>query len=137
MADRLKDKYRKDVVPALMGEFKYSNIMQVPRLEKVVVNMGVGDAIGDAKLLDAAMAELATITGQKPSVRRARKSISNFKLRAGVAIGCTVTLRGERMWEFMERLFNVAIPRIRDFRGISPKGFDAFGNFTLGLRTRF
>jgi len=134
VADRLKDKYRKDVVPALMGEFKYSNIMQVPRLDKVVVNMGVGDAIGDAKLLDAAMAELATITGQKPSVRRARKSISNFKLRAGVAIGCTVTLRGERMWEFMERLFNVAIPRIRDFRGISPRGFDAFGNFTLGLR---
>ena len=134
MAARLQEKYRKDVVPALSAEFNYKNVMQVPRLEKVVVNMGVGDAIGDAKVMETAMAELALITGQKPSMRRARKSISNFKLREGVAIGCMVTLRGEYMWEFMDRLFNVAIPRIRDFRGVSPKGFDAFGNYTLGLR---
>jgi len=130
----LQEKYRNDVVPALRAEFNYSNVMQVPRLEKVVVNMGVGDAIGDAKVMETAMAELAMITGQKPSSRKARKSISNFKLREGVAIGCMVTLRGEYMWEFMDRLFNVAIPRIRDFRGVSPKGFDAFGNYTLGLR---
>ena len=134
MAARLQEKYRNDVVPALRAEFNYKNIMQVPRLEKVVVNMGVGDAIGDAKVMETAMAELALITGQKPSSRRARKSISNFKLREGVAIGCMVTLRGEYMWEFVDRLFNVAIPRIRDFRGVSPKGFDAFGNYTLGLR---
>jgi len=130
----LEEKYKTDVVPALRAEFDYKNVMQVPRLEKVVVNMGVGDAIGDAKVMETAMAELALITGQKPSSRRARKSISNFKLREGVAIGCMVTLRGEYMWEFMDRLFNVAIPRIRDFRGVSPKGFDAFGNYTLGLR---
>ena len=134
MAARLEEKYKTDVVPALRAEFDYKNVMQVPRLEKVVVNMGVGDAIGDAKVMETAMAELALITGQKPSSRRARKSISNFKLREGVAIGCMVTLRGEYMWEFMDRLFNVAIPRIRDFRGVSPKGFDAFGNYTLGLR---
>lgn len=134
MAARLQEKYRNDVVPALRAEFNYSNVMQVPRLEKVVVNMGVGDAIGDAKVMETAMAELALITGQKPSSRRARKSISNFKLREGVAIGCMVTLRGEYMWEFIDRLFNVAIPRIRDFRGVSPKGFDTFGNYTLGLR---
>jgi len=134
VAARLQEKYRNDVVPALRAEFNYKNVMQVPRLEKVVVNMGVGDAIGDAKVMETAMAELALITGQKPSSRRARKSISNFKLREGVAIGCMVTLRGEYMWEFVDRLFNVAIPRIRDFRGVSPKGFDAFGNYTLGLR---
>ena len=134
MAARLKEKYQKEVVPALREEFKYENVMEIPRIAKVVVNMGVGDAIGDAKIMDTAAAELALITGQKPSVRKARKSISNFKLREGVAIGCMVTLRGEYMWEFMDRLFNVAIPRIRDFRGISPKGFDAFGNFTMGLR---
>ncbi len=134
MAARLQEKYRNDVVPALRAEFNYKNVMQVPRLDKVVVNMGVGDAIGDAKVMETAMAELAVITGQKPSSRKARKSISNFKLREGVAIGCMVTLRGEYMWEFMDRLFNVAIPRIRDFRGVSPKGFDAFGNYTLGLR---
>jgi large subunit ribosomal protein L5 len=134
VAARLQEKYKNDVVPALRAEFNYKNVMQVPRLEKVVVNMGVGDAIGDAKVMETAMAELALITGQKPSSRKARKSISNFKLREGVAIGCMVTLRGEFMWEFMDRLFNVAIPRIRDFRGVSPKGFDAFGNYTLGLR---
>ena len=134
MAARLQEKYKNDVIPALRAEFNYKNVMQVPRLEKVVVNMGVGDAIGDAKIMETAMAELALITGQKPSMRRARKSISNFKLREGVAIGCMVTLRGEYMWEFVDRLFNVAIPRIRDFRGVSPKGFDASGNYTLGLR---
>lgn len=134
MPARLKDTYKQEIVPALRDEFGHKNVMEVPRLEKIVVNMGVGDAIGDAKLMDTAMAELALITGQKPSIRRARKSISNFKLRAGVAIGCMTTLRGERMWEFMERLFNVAIPRIRDFRGVSPKGFDKFGNYTMGLR---
>jgi len=134
VAARLQEKYKSEVVPALRAEFEYKNVMQVPRLDKVVVNMGVGDAIGDAKVMETAMAELALITGQKPSMRRARKSISNFKLREGVAIGCMVTLRGEYMWEFMDRLFNVAIPRIRDFRGVSAKGFDAFGNYTLGLR---
>jgi large subunit ribosomal protein L5 len=134
VAARLQEKYKNDVVPALRAEFDYKNVMQVPRLEKVVVNMGVGDAIGDAKVMETAMAELALITGQKPSMRRARKSISNFKLREGVAIGCMVTLRGDYMWEFVDRLFNIAIPRIRDFRGVSPKGFDASGNYTLGLR---
>ena len=134
MAARLQEKYSNEVVPALRAEFNYKNVMQVPRLEKVVVNMGVGDAIGDAKVMETAMAELALITGQKPSMRRARKSISNFKLREGVAIGCMVTLRGEYMWEFVDRLFNIAIPRIRDFRGVSAKGFDASGNYTLGLR---
>lgn len=131
---RLKEKYQREVVQALMREFSIANVMDVPRLEKIVVNMGVGDATADPKLIDAASADLAQITGQKAAVRRARKSVSNFKLRAGMPIGCMVTLRRERMWEFMERLFNVAIPRIRDFRGVSPKGFDQFGNYTLGLR---
>ncbi len=134
MPARLKEKYKNEIVQAMMAEFGYKNVMQVPRIEKVVVNMGVGDAIGDSKIMDTAAAELAQITGMKPSVRRARKSISNFKLREGVAIGCMVTLRGEYMYDFMDRLFNVAIPRIRDFRGVSAKGFDAFGNYTLGLR---
>jgi len=131
---RLKEKYQKEVVQALMREFSIGNVMEVPRLEKIVINMGVGDATADPKLIDAASAELAQIAGQKAAVRRARKSVSNFKLRAGMPIGCMVTLRRDRMWEFMERLFNVAIPRIRDFRGVSPKGFDRFGNYTLGLR---
>ena len=134
MPARLKEQYDKEVLPALMTEFGIKNVMQAPRLEKVVINMGVGDAIADPKLLEVASAELAQITGMKPAVRRARKSISNFKLREGVAIGCMVTLRREYMWEFMDRLFNVAIPRIRDFRGVSPRGFDKFGNYTLGLR---
>lgn len=134
MAVRLKEKYDGEIIAALREEFSYRNIMQVPRLEKIVVNMGVGDAIADAKLLDAAVAELALITGQKPVIRKARKSISNFKLRAGVNIGCMVTLRGRFMWEFLDRLFNIAIPRIRDFRGLSPKAFDKFGNYTLGIR---
>ncbi|HQN01141.1 MAG TPA: 50S ribosomal protein L5 [Candidatus Hydrogenedentes bacterium] len=131
---RLKEKYQQEIVTALREEFGYQNIMQVPSLEKIVVNMGVGDAIGDAKLMDAAVAELALITGQKPVIRKAHKSISNFKLRAGVNIGCMVTLRGQYMWEFLDRLFNIAIPRIRDFRGLSPKSFDKFGNYTLGIR---
>jgi large subunit ribosomal protein L5 len=134
VAARLKDKYQNEVIGVLREEFGYTNIMQLPHIEKVVVNMGVGDAIADAKLMDAAVGELALITGQKPVIRKARKSISNFKLRAGVNIGCMVTLRGQFMWEFMDRLFNIAIPRIRDFRGLSPKAFDKFGNYTLGIR---
>lgn len=134
MAVRLKEKYDSEVVAALREQFKYENVMQVPRLEKIVVNMGVGDTIADAKMMDVAVAELALITGQKPVVRKARKSISNFKLRAGANVGCMVTLRGRYMWEFMDRLFNIAIPRIRDFRGLSPKAFDKFGNYTLGIR---
>lgn len=134
MAARLKEIYKNDVIKALRDEFKYENVMQVPMLEKIVVNMGVGDATQDPKMMDAAVAELALITGQKPVIRKARNSISNFKLRAGVNIGCMVTLRGEYMWEFVDRLFNVAIPRIRDFRGLSPKSFDKFGNYTLGVR---
>ncbi len=134
VAARLKQIYKNDVIKALRDEFKYENVMQVPMLEKIVVNMGVGDATQDPKLMDAAVAELALITGQKPVIRKARNSISNFKLRAGVNIGCMVTLRGEYMWEFVDRLFNVAIPRIRDFRGLSPKSFDKFGNYTLGVR---
>ena len=134
MVVKLKDKYNNEIIGALREEFKYANVMQVPRLEKIVVNMGVGDAIADAKLMDAATAELALITGQKPVIRKARLSISNFKLRAGANVGCMVTLRGRYMWEFMDRLFNIAIPRIRDFRGLSPKAFDKFGNYTLGIR---
>lgn len=120
--------------PELKKELGYTNVMQVPHLEKIVINMGVGDAIADARMIDTAMEELAVISGQRPSVRIARKSISNFKLREGVKIGCMVTLRGQRMYEFADRLFNVAIPRIRDFRGFSTKSFDQFGNYTLGLR---
>jgi len=131
---RLKERYKNAIVPELMAEFGYRNLMQVPKLEKVVVNMGVGDAIGDPRMMDGAVAELGQITGQKPSIRKARKSISNFKLRAGVNIACMVTLRGDQMYEFADRLFNIAIPRIRDFRGITPKSFDELGNFTLGLK---
>jgi large subunit ribosomal protein L5 len=134
VAARLKEQYFTSVLPELKNQFELGNNFQVPRLEKIVVNMGVGEAIADPRNLDTAMAELAVITGQKPSIRKARKSISNFKLRAGANIGCMVTLRGDRMYEFIDRLFNVAIPRIRDFRGLSPKSFDKFGNYTLGLR---
>lgn len=133
MAARLREKYETTVIPELTQQFGYRNVMQVPKLEKVVVNMGVGDAIGDPRMMENALVELAAITGQKGSVRKARKSISNFKLRAGASIGCMVTLRGERMYEFIDRLINVAIPRVRDFRGVSPKSFDRFGNYTLGL----
>ncbi len=131
---RLHEQYRKDVIPALMKQFAYSTVMAVPKVSKIVVNMGVGDAIQDGKILDGAAEELSTITGQKPAITRARKSIANFKLRAGMAIGCCVTLRGERMYEFLDRLMNLALPRVRDFRGVSPRAFDGRGNYTLGIR---
>src|SRR6266496_1485308 len=126
-APRLKVRYREEIRPTLQRELGLSNIMQVPGLEKIVVNMGVGDAIRDAKMLDAAVADLAVITGQKAAVRRARKSIAAFKLREGMSIGAMVTLRGDRMWEFLDRLMNVALPRVRDFRGVSSKSFDGRG----------
>jgi len=132
--NRLADKFKEEVAPALMQQFGYSTPMAVPRLSKIVINMGVGDAIGDAKLLDQAADELGTIAGQKPSITRARKSIANFKLRAGMAIGCRVTLRGRRMYEFLDRLMNLALPRVRDFRGVSARAFDGRGNYTLGIR---
>jgi large subunit ribosomal protein L5 len=131
---RLKEIYNKEIVPALIKQFGYSSAMAVPRVTKVVVNMGVGDAIQDGKAMDAAVEELAGITGQKPTVRRAKKSIANFKLREGMAIGCCVTLRGKRMYEFLDRLTNLALPRVRDFRGANPRGFDGRGNYTLGVR---
>jgi len=131
---RLAEKYKQEVAPALLKKFAYGSPMAVPRLTKVVVNMGVGEAIGDAKLLDQAVEEVATIVGQRPSITRSRKSISNFKLREGMAIGCRVTLRGVMMWEFFDRLVNLALPRVRDFRGVSPKAFDGRGNYTLGIR---
>ncbi len=131
---RLHDRYKKEVAPELQKRFGYSSPMAVPRVEKVVLNMGVGDATSDAKLIDQALDELATISGQKPAVRKAKKSIANFKLRAGMPIGCMVTLRSQRMWEFLERLFSLALPRVRDFRGVSPKGFDGRGNYTLGIK---
>ncbi len=130
---RLKDKYEKEIVPALMKEFGYENVMQVPRLTKIVVNTSLKEAIQNIKVLETAAAELALITGQKAIIRRARRSIANFKLREGMPIGAMVTLRRERMYEFMDRLFNVAIPRIRDFRGVSPKSFDGRGNYSMGL----
>ncbi|CUS76720.1 LSU ribosomal protein L5P [Candidatus Kryptonium thompsonii] len=131
---RLKKLYQEVIVPEMMKKFNYKNVMQVPRLVKIVINMGVGQATQDPKLLEMAMKELAKITGQQPIIRRAKKSISNFKLRAGMAIGCKVTLRRERMYEFLDRLINAAIPRIRDFRGLSDKSFDGRGNYTLGIR---
>ena len=130
---RLKKQYNEEIVPALTKKFKYRNRMEVPKLEKVVVNMGTGDALTNAKLLDAAVEDLTIIVGQRPAITRAKKSISNFKLRAGMAIGCRVTLRRERMYEFFDRLVNVAIPRIRDFRGVPTKSFDGRGNYTLGI----
>ena len=131
---RLKEKYQKEVVAALTKEFGYKNIMAVPRITKVVVNMGLGEATANAKLVDTGADELARITGQKPVTRRAKKSIAQFKVRKGMPIGTMVTLRGERMWEFLDRLIAVALPRVRDFRGVSPRGFDGRGNYTLGLR---
>jgi len=130
---RLATHYQEKVRPALMEKFGYTSLMQAPRIEKIVLNMGVGDATQDAKLLDAAANELGQITGQRPAIRRAKKSIANFKLREGVAVGCAVTLRGARMWEFYDRFINVAVPRIRDFRGLNPRSFDGRGNYTLGL----
>ena len=131
---RMAEAYRSEVVPALIKQFNYTSAMAVPRVTKVVVNMGVGDAIADGKAMDVAVDELTGITGQKPTVTRARKSIANFKLRQGMAIGCCVTLRGKRMYEFLDRLMNLALPRVRDFRGVTPKGFDGRGNYTLGVR---
>ncbi|HJQ98928.1 MAG TPA: 50S ribosomal protein L5 [Candidatus Polarisedimenticolaceae bacterium] len=130
---RLATYYQEKVHPALMTHFKYTSAMQAPRFEKIVINMGVGDALLDQKQLEIAAAELGQITGQKPSIRRAKKSIANFKLREGVPIGCMVTLRGARMYEFYDRLINVAVPRIRDFRGLNPRSFDGRGNYTVGL----
>jgi len=131
---RLKEKYLKEVAPALLQKFNYTNVMQTPKIDKVVINMGVGEAIGNPKTMDAAVTDLSKITGQKPIVTRAKKSIAAFKLREGMAIGTKVTLRGERMYEFIDKLFNVALPRVRDFRGVSPKAFDGRGNYTLGLK---
>ncbi len=134
MLPRLLDVYRKEVIPKLSKEFGYGNLHQVPTLEKIVVNIGLGEAAANPKLLEKATQELAEITGQKPVIRRARKSIANFKLRAGQQIGCTVTLRRDRMWEFFDRLVSVALPRVRDFQGVSPKAFDGRGNYSLGIR---
>lgn len=131
---RLKERYEREIVPRLREEFGYRNVMEVPRLSKVVINMGVGDALQDDSLLTAAMEDLALISGQRPKITRAKKSVSAFRVRTGMAIGCMVTLRGRRMWEFMDRLITVALPRIRDFRGLSPRGLDGRGNYTLGLR---
>lgn len=131
---RLQDKYRKEVVPALIKEFGYKNVMQAPKPTKVVVSMGVGGATQDAKLIDGAMADLALITGRKPAVTKAKKSISNFKLRQGMRIGCKVTLRGAMMYEFMDRVFNIVLPRVRDFGGVAPDSFDGRGNFAMGLK---
>ena len=130
---RLKSRYREEIVPALREDFGFSNIMQVPGLTKIVVNMGVGEAARDSKLIEGAIKDLAAITGQKPQVTKARKSIAQFKLREGMPIGAHVTLRGDRMWEFLDRLLSVALPRIRDFRGLSPAQFDGRGNYTFGL----
>jgi large subunit ribosomal protein L5 len=131
---RLRDYYIKKVVPSLVKEFNYKNRMQVPKLEKIIVNMGVGEAIQNIKALDSAVADLSMIVGQKPVITKAKKSIATFKLRQGMSIGCRVTLRGDRMYEFFDRLVNVALPRVRDFRGISPKSFDGRGNFAIGLK---
>jgi len=134
MAARLKEKYLNEVTPALLQKFNYKSVMQVPKIEKVVINMGIGDAVGNAKLLDAAVEEMQAIAGQKPVITRAKKSIAGFKLREGMAIGAKVTLRGERMYYFLDKLFNIALPRVRDFRGVSSKAFDGRGNYTLGLK---
>ena len=131
---RLKERYLKDVVPALAKEFGYTNVMAIPKIQKVVVNMGLGEATQNAKIIDVAADELARITGQKPVVRRAKKSIAQFKVREGMPVGASVTLRGDRMYEFLDRLMNIALPRVRDFKGVSTKGFDGRGNYTLGLR---
>jgi large subunit ribosomal protein L5 len=131
---RLKQKYQKEVVPALQKEFGYKNVMAVPKIEKVVVNMGLGEATSNAKIIDTGADEVARITGQKPVTRRSKKSIAAFKVRKGMPIATMVTLRGERMWEFLDRLMSIALPRVRDFKGVSPRGFDGRGNYTLGLR---
>lgn len=134
MAARLRQHYTKNVIPGLTQEFSYKNPMAVPKIDKISVNIGLGEATQNAKLMDAAVTELGQITGQRPIVTKAKKSIAAFKLREGMAIGCAVTLRGDRMYEFFDRLVNIALPRVRDFRGVSPKSFDGRGNYTLGLR---
>jgi large subunit ribosomal protein L5 len=131
---RLKDRYEQDVAPALQKEFGYSNVMAIPKIRKIVVNMGLGEATQNAKIVDTGADEVARITGQKPVTTRAKKSIAQFKVRKGMPIGSMVTLRGDRMWNFLDRLISVALPRVRDFRGVSPKGFDGRGNYTLGLK---
>jgi large subunit ribosomal protein L5 len=134
MAPRLKERYRQEVIPLMMERFHYKNVMQVPRIEKIAVNIGLGEALQNPKAIEAASADLATITGQKPVVRRARKSIAGFKLRQGNPIGVSVTLRGDRMWDFLDRLINIALPRQRDFQGVPADAFDGRGNYSLGLR---
>jgi large subunit ribosomal protein L5 len=134
MAARLKERYQKELRPALMKELGFSNPMQAPRLEKIVVNMGLGEAISNGKIIDASLAQLTVIAGQKPVITKSRKSIANFKLRQGQSIGVMVTIRGERMYEFFDRLVSIALPRVRDFKGVSPKAFDGKGNYTLGIR---
>jgi len=132
--NRLKEKYNKEIVPNLINKHNYKTIMEVPKLEKIVVNMGVGDATGNSKLLEAAVKDLSLITGQKPVITKAKKSIAGFKLREGQAIGCKVTLRGENMYNFLDKLVSIGLPRVRDFRGVSPKAFDGRGNYTLGIK---
>jgi large subunit ribosomal protein L5 len=134
MTHYLQDRYRKEVVPALQREFSFSNVMQIPRVRKVVLNVGCGEAIDNPKALEAAVGDITAIAGQKPVVAKAKKSVANFKLREGRQIGVTVTLRGQRMWSFLDRLMNIALPRVRDFRGVSPDAFDGRGNYTLGLK---
>jgi len=131
---RLKETYRNEIVDALMKKFGYKNVMQVPKLEKVVINMGVGEAKENAKILDAAVSDMETITGQKAVITKAKKSVANFKIREGMPIGCKVTLRGEKMYEFVDRLINLALPRVRDFRGVNPNAFDGRGNYALGIK---
>ena len=131
---RLRERYRQQMVPALMKRFGYRNVLQVPRLEKVVINMGLGEAVANVKIIDNAVEELAAISGQRPIITRAKKSEASFKLRAGMPIGCKVTLRGDRMYEFLDRFLNIALPRIRDFRGVSPHSFDGRGNYALGVK---
>ncbi|MBN1829196.1 MAG: 50S ribosomal protein L5 [Deltaproteobacteria bacterium] len=135
--ERLRDLYLKEVIPALTKQFNYRNVMEVPKLEKIVVNMGLGKAIQNIKILDSAVEDLSKIVGQRPVIKKARKSIATFKLREGMSIGCAVTLRKQRMYEFFDRLVNVAIPRIRDFRGISQKSFDGMGNFSMGIKEQY
>jgi large subunit ribosomal protein L5 len=134
MNNRLYEKYKKEVVPALTSKFGYTSVMQVPKLEKIVINMGVGDAVANSKVLDEAVSELTIITGQKPVVTKAKKSIATFKLREGMPIGCKVTLRGQRMFEFLDKLVSISLPRVRDFNGISKTAFDGRGNYTLGIK---
>ena len=134
MATRLKEKYKNEVTQAMMQKFGYKNVMEIPKVEKVIINMGVGEAVGNPKVLDAAVSDMTLIAGQKPVVTRAKKSIAAFKIREGMPIGAKVTMRGERMYQFLDKLINISLPRVRDFRGISPKSFDGRGNYTLGIK---